>query len=179
MTRRSPDDAPTRLQQRFGPRTAAVRADRKSSGFGRLIVVVYGVFSLSAGVRSLYQIVTDFGAAPLPYLLSAFSAAVYVLATVALARPGAGWHRVATAAVLVELLGVLGVGVLSVLVPGLFPEASVWSEFGRGYGYIPLVLPVVGLAWLRRSRPRAGRPADRASPAPETAATGRPDGASG
>ncbi|MFI7581259.1 hypothetical protein [Kocuria kalidii] len=150
------DAGPTRLQQRFGPRAAAARGDRKSSGFGRLVVVVYAVFSLSAGVRSLYQILTDFGAAPLPYLLSAFAAAVYVVATVALARPGARWHRLATAAVGVELLGVLGVGVLSVLAPSLFPEASVWSHFGRDYGYVPLVLPVVGLAWLRRSRPRRG-----------------------
>ena len=157
MTRHPSDQAPTRLQQRFGPRAGTVRADRKSSGFGRLIVVVYGVFSLSAGVRSLYQILTDFGSAPLPYLLSAFAAAVYVLATVALARPGARWHRTATAAVLVELLGVVGVGILSVLVPELFPEASVWSQFGRDYGWVPLVLPVVGLVWLRRSRPR---PAD-------------------
>jgi hypothetical protein len=158
MTRQPPEPGRTRLQQRFGPRGGAVRADRKSSGFGRLIAVVYGVFSLSAGVRSLYQILTDLGAAPLPYLLSAFAAAVYVLATVALARPGARWHRVATAAVLIELCGVLGVGALSVLAPGLFPEASVWSHFGRGYGYVPLVLPLVGLVWLWRSRPRAAGP---------------------
>lgn len=156
MTHESPQNGPTRLQQRFGPRPATVRSDRKSSGFGRLVVVVYAVFSLSAGVRSLYQISTGFGAAPLPYLLSAFAAAVYVVATVALARPGPRWHRLATAAVAVELLGVLAVGLLSVLVPELFPEASVWSHFGQDYGYVPLVLPVVGLAWLRRSRPRGG-----------------------
>ncbi|MGQ1797779.1 hypothetical protein ACT4S5_11680 [Kocuria oceani] len=153
-----PESGRTRLQQRFGPRRGGGRADRKSSGFGRLVVVVYAVFSLSAGVRSLYQILTDFGAAPLPYLLSAFAAAVYVLATVALARPGARWHRVAVAAVLVELCGVLGVGLLSVLAPELFPKASVWSHFGQGYGYVPLVLPLVGLAWLWRSRPRAAVP---------------------
>ncbi|MCJ8506021.1 hypothetical protein MRU69_14355 [Kocuria flava] len=146
----------SRLQQRFGPRAGAVCTDAKASGFGRLVVVVYGVFSLSAGVRSLYQILTDFPAAPLPYLLSALAAAVYVVATVALARPGARWHRAATAAVLVELAGVLGVGLLSVLAPQLFPEQSVWSHFGAGYGYVPLVLPLVGLVWLWRSRP--GRP---------------------
>ena len=133
-----------------------MRTDPKSSGPGRLVIVVYAVFSLSAGVRSLYQVLTDLGAAPLPYLLSAFSAAVYVLATVALTRTGPRWHRVATAAVLVELAGVLGVGLLSVLEPALFPEASVWSHFGRGYGYVPLVLPLIGLSWLWHTRPHRG-----------------------
>ena len=156
MTHQHPDRGPTRLQQRFGPRPGALRTDRKSSGFGRIVIVVYAVFSLSAGVRSLYQIATGFGAAPLPYLLSAFAAAVYVLATVALARTGPRWHRVATAAVAVELLGVLGVGLLSVLAPALVPEASVWSHFGQDYGYVPLVLPLVALAGRWRSRPRRG-----------------------
>jgi hypothetical protein len=30
----------------------------------------------------------------------------------------------------------------------------VWSDFGSGYGWLPLVLPFVGLAWLWRTRPR-------------------------
>ena len=146
------------LQQRFGRRGGPRRTDRKSTGFGRLLIVVYWVFSLSAGVRSLYQLATEFSAAPLAILLSTLSAAIYVLATVALSKTGARWHRVATLAVGAELVGVLGVGLLSVLHSDLFKKASVWSEFGAGYGYIPLVLPVVGLAWLWRTRPsRAGR----------------------
>ena len=87
------------LQQRFGRRSGARRHDRKSTGFGRVLIVVYWVFSLSAGVRSLYQLATEFSLAPLAILLSTFSAAVYVVATIALSRSGARWHRVATAAV--------------------------------------------------------------------------------
>jgi hypothetical protein len=34
--------------------------------------------------------------------------------------------------------------------PELFGHPSVWSGFGVGYGFIPLVLPVLGLIWLRR-----------------------------
>ena len=141
------------LQQRFGRRAGDRRHDRKSSGFGRVLIVVYWVFSLSAGVRSLYQLATEFSLAPLAILLSTLSAAIYVVATVALSRNGAGWHRVATAAVLVELMGVLVVGLLSVVDADWLPKASVWSGFGAGYGYIPLVLPVVGLAWLWLTRP--------------------------
>ena len=53
-----------------------------------------------------------------------------------------------------ELTGVLLVGTLSVLDRGDFPDATVWSVYGEGYGFVPLVLPVVGLYWLRRTRVR-------------------------
>jgi len=149
----------TTLQNRFGRSGPRAGSDRKNSGFGRLLIVVYAVFSLSAGVRSLYQLVTEFSVAPLAIILSTISAAIYVLATIALAKSGPGWHSVATVAVVVELAGVLGVGLLSVLEPQLFPKASVWSHFGAGYGYVPLVLPIVGLVWLWLTRPsrRSGR----------------------
>lgn len=153
---------PGRLQSRFGPREGARRTDPKSSGLGRVIIVVYGIFSLSAGVRSLYQILTQFDVAPLAYLLSLFSAAVYVVAAVALAKTGPGWHLIATGAVLVELIGVLGIGAMTFAAPELFADETVWSHFGQGYGYIPLLLPIVGLIWLRRTRPLTDRSTETA-----------------
>lgn len=141
------------LQQRFGNRVRKQRADAKSSGFGRLVIVIYGVFSLSAGVRSVYQLGTEFSEAPFAIILSTISAAIYVVATVALSRTGPGWHRIAWIAVWTEMIGVLAVGLLSVVAPELFPKASVWSHFGAGYGFVPLVLPVIGLIWLWRTRP--------------------------
>lgn len=57
----------------------------------------------------------------------------------------------------VELVGVVGIGTLSALVPAWFDEATVWSEFGAGYGFVPLVLPFVGLWWLWRTRPALTR----------------------
>lgn len=158
----SEPQSPGRLQSRFGPREGSRRTDPKSSGLGRVIIVVYGIFSLSAGVRSLYQILTQFDVAPLAYLLSLFSAAVYVLAAIALAKTGPRWHRVATGAVLVELIGVLGIGAWTFAAPQLFADETVWSHFGQGYGYIPLLLPIVGLIWLRRTRPLTDRPAEPA-----------------
>ena len=158
----SEPQSPGRLQSRFGPREGSRRTDPKSSGLGRVIIVVYGIFSLSAGVRSLYQILTQFDVAPLAYLLSLFSAAVYVLAAIALAKTGPRWHRIATGAVLVELIGVLGIGAWTFAAPQLFADETVWSHFGQGYGYIPLLLPIVGLIWLRRTRPLTVRPAEPA-----------------
>ncbi|MFC5999129.1 hypothetical protein ACFP6A_10390 [Quadrisphaera sp. GCM10027208] len=135
----------------------STRPGETGAGFGRLLVAVYAVFAVSASARAGVQIATDFAAAPVAYLLSGFAAAVYIVATVALARGGTTSRRVAVVAVSVEMVGVLVVGLISVLVPAAFPEATVWSQFGAGYGYVPLVLPVVGLWWLRRTglrRPR-------------------------
>jgi len=130
-----------------GPASPAPTA----TGPGRLLVALYGLFALAATSRAGVQLGTRLHEAPLAYLLSAFSGVVYVVATVALARRGSGARRVAWAAVSVELAGVLVVGTLSVLLPGDFPRATVWSGYGVGYGCVPLLLPFAGLWWLRRT----------------------------
>lgn len=117
-------------------------------GPGRLLVAVYAVFAVAASSRAGYQLATRFAEAPVAYLLSALAAAVYVVATVALLRD---LRRLALGCIAFELVGVLGVGLLSLLDGALFPDATVWSAFGAGYGYVPLVLPVLGLLWLRRT----------------------------
>lgn len=129
-------------------------------GPGRLVVAVYGVLAIAATARSSVQIARDLAEAPLAYLLSGVAAVVYLVATVALARGGARWRPVAWVTIGVELVGVLVVGTISVLRPDLFPAATVWSGFGSGYGFVPLVLPVIGLWWLwhtRAPREPAGR----------------------
>ena len=123
-----------------------------SRGFGRVLVAVYGLFALAATARSAVQIATKFHEAPLAYLLSAFAAVVYVVATVSLARGDAASRRVATVAISIELAGVITVGAASELFSTAFPDATVWTGFGSGYGFVPLVLPFVGLWWLRHTR---------------------------
>lgn len=118
-------------------------------GFGRLLVAVYAVFALAATARSLFQLLTEASVAPFAYSLSLVAGLVYVVATVALAR---SLRRLALVTIGAELVGVLTVGVLSLADSELFPDESVWSGFGAGYGYVPLVLPLVGLWWLRRTR---------------------------
>lgn len=130
----------------------ATRSTR--SGPGKVLIAVYGVFALAACARAGVQIATRFEEAPLAYLLSAFAGLLYVLATVMLARGTRISRRLATAAILVELVGVLTVGTLSVLDPEAFPRATVWSVYGSGYGFVPLVLPILGLWWLYATRPR-------------------------
>jgi hypothetical protein len=130
------------------------QAQATSSGPGRVLIAVYGVFALSATARALVQIATRFHEAPLAYLLSALAGLVYILATVGLAGHGPRARRLAWAAVMFELTGVLVVGTLTVLDTADFPDDTVWSIYGRGYGFVPLVLPLVGLWWLRHTRAR-------------------------
>jgi hypothetical protein len=106
---------------------------------------------LSASVRAGYQLATKFSDAPAAYLLSAFAAAIYVVATVALAQGGETARRIALVACAIELVGVVTVGTISYVQPEDFPDATVWSHFGQGYGFIPLVLPILGLVWLIRA----------------------------
>jgi hypothetical protein len=124
-----------------------------ATGPGRVLIAVYAIFALSATARAGVQIAGRFAEAPVPYTLSALAGIVYILATVGLAGSGPGARRLAWGAVGFELAGVLVVGLLSVLDPEYFPDDTVWSDFGRGYGFVPLVLPLVGLWWLRRTRP--------------------------
>ncbi len=128
------------------------QAPSRRTGFGRILIAFYAILALAATGRSAVQLATKAGEAPIPYALSAVAAMVYVAATVGLARDGDRWRRVAWIACGTELVGVLIVGVLSIIEKDWFPDDTVWSGFGSGYGYLPLVLPFAGLAWLRHIR---------------------------
>ncbi len=141
------------------------RDSHLASGPGRILVAIYGVFALAATGRATYQLVAHFSKAPLAYLLSALAALIYLLAAVALSRGGSAMARLARWAISVEMAGVLLIGAASYLAPAAFPDKTVWSHFGAGYGYVPLVLPILGLWWLRRvARPDARGEAPAAAP---------------
>lgn len=119
-----------------------------------MIITVYVILALAATLRAVYQILTKFDEAPVAYVLSLVSGLVYIVATVALIKRTGRWRTVGIAALGFELVGVVIVGTLSLTHPALFDHPSVWSWYGAGYGWIPLVLPIVGLVWLLRERPR-------------------------
>jgi hypothetical protein len=114
----------------------------------RALLVAYRILAVAALARSGAQLATRASAAPLAYGLSAFAGAVYLTAAIALAAQGPAARRVALVACSTELAGVLGVGTLSLAIPDAFGDQSVWSQFGAGYGFAPLVLPPLGLWWL-------------------------------
>ena len=155
------------------PRTkaAAPSPRRRMSGVGRVLVFVYGVLALAATGRSVFQIIDRYAEAPVAFTLSALAAVVYIVATVALIAPGRVWYRVAWITISFDLAGVLLIGTLSLFAPAVLGlhdidpfgrDATVWSVYGMGYLFIPLVLPVLGMLWLRGHQP-ADAPAEAAS----------------
>lgn len=132
-------------------RPTADAGDRRH-GPGRVILALYLIFVIGTVSRSAAQISTRWHEAPLAYGLSAFAAVVYVVILVSLSVKGRTAWWVSTIALTVELVGVLVVGAWSVLMPQMFPDATVWSNFGRGYLFLPLLLPVLGLWWLLSDR---------------------------
>lgn len=130
----------------------AGRSRREQVGF--FLLLLYGFFALAAGVRSLYQVIVLFDEAPLAITLSVVSCAVYLVAFTQLRRRTPNAWRIAVATSAFELVGVLVVGAISLVWPELFPRPTVWSRFGLGYGFVPLVLPMAGLAWLTRPETR-------------------------
>lgn len=138
------------------PHPAAPRTD----GLGRVLITVYLILALAATLRAVYQIVAKFDEAPVAYSLSLASGLVYIVATIALMRREGIWRAIAWAALVFEFAGVLIVGALSLVIPEWFAHDSVWSFFGMNYFWIPLVLPVLGMIWLRRDA-RAAAQAQR------------------
>ncbi|MFJ8053892.1 hypothetical protein [Streptomyces luteogriseus] len=135
---------------------AEVSRRRLISGPGTLLVWLYGVMVVGAVSRSAYQIATEFDRAPLAYSLSAVAGVVYGFITYTLVRGGETARRVALACCVAELVGVLTVGTWTLVEPSAFPDATVWSDFGMGYLFIPVILPVSAIYWLRAHASRDG-----------------------
>lgn len=138
-----------------GEAAADAEDEAPPTGPRRILIALYVIFALAATARGIVQVTTTFSSAPLAYLLSLFSGVVYIAAAVGLisSRPwsrGLAWTACGT-----ELVGVLVVGTASLIDRAAFPHDTVWSRFGSGYGYFPILLPVLGLMWLWYSRPGA------------------------
>ncbi len=122
-------------------------------GASDALALFYGLWAVSALGRALYQYIVRRPPDLTPTHISAFVGALYLLIIIGLRRrsPRAWW---ATLALLgIELAGVLLVGTVDV-VWRPFPYASVWSGYGAGYFYMPLILPIAGLWWLLQRETR-------------------------
>ncbi|MGO1567035.1 MAG: hypothetical protein ACTHXC_03320 [Brachybacterium sp.] len=137
------------------PRSAPQAGESSGRGFEIVLIAVYGIFALSATARSLVQVMRDFSFAPVAYSLSLLAAVTYIAVTIALIRRGRR-STLARTLCIAELAGVVIVGTLSLLLPALFPDGTVWGVYGQDYGFVPLLLPVIALVYIARTG-RTGR----------------------
>ena len=147
-------EQPVSDQSAVDPDSAAQDDDTPPTGPRRVLIALYAVFALAATARGIVQIATKFDEAPVAYLLSLFSGLVYIAATVGLVTDRRWSRPLAWAAVGTEMVGVVTIGLASIFDSTAFPHDTVWSRFGAGYGYVPIILPVLGLMWLWQTRPQ-------------------------
>jgi hypothetical protein len=143
------DDEAGMTQSTAGP---APTSGVEPTGPRRALIAIYGTFALAATARAGVQLATRFHEAPLAYVLSLLSGLIYIGATVGLTTRRGFGRPLAWASCGAELVGVLTIGTLSLADKAAFPDDTVWSDYGSGYVYIPVVLPILGLAWLYFTR---------------------------
>lgn len=138
------------------------------TSLGAVLRALYLLFAVAAGGRSLVQGLDDPGRAPLAYTLSTLAFGLYLVGYLLIRRTvnSPRSQRLLKGMAVAELCGVLAVGTLSMVHPVLFPEPTIWSDYGVGYAFVPLAIPVMVLVWLHRSRD--ARAADRALAPPLT-----------
>lgn len=123
-------------------------------GWGRVFIAAFWIIA----VLSTYTALSDFftlAQHPLgPRLVSVLAGIGYVVAAIGLSHNGRRMRKVAAAAIWFELIGVLVTGVVGLGIPEIGQVRNLWANFGQLYWFFPLILPLVGAAWLWWSNPR-------------------------
>jgi hypothetical protein len=130
---------------------ATTKASRSASD---ILGFFYGLWAFSALGRSSWeylfkQNVTTYA----PAHLSTFVGVLYIFIIVGLRHRSPRWWWATLVLLAVELVGVLIVGTIDIIWHP-FPYATVWSSYGRGYFFMPLLLPFAGLWWMLRKETR-------------------------
>jgi hypothetical protein len=113
------------------------------------LLAAYSLLALAAVGRSTYELVAKFNEAPVAYSFSTIAALVYIAATWGIWRGDRTGVIVSRVACTFELVGVLTIGTITTFTDSTtFDVGTVWSYYGRDYGWLPLVVPGLALWWL-------------------------------
>lgn len=115
---------------------------------GVILGISYPVLALSTGFRAVFQLVEGEAVnSPWLTLLGAF---FYMTATIGFFKRARWAWMLSVAVLLIETTFTFVIGGLSLVEADLVGR-NVWQYFGRDYGYLPLIQPLLGLAWLFNS----------------------------
>lgn len=117
------------------------------------LLAAYSILAFAAVGRSTYELIFKFDEAPVPYTFSVIAALIYLVACWAIWRGDALGVKVGKVACSFELIGVLTIGTLTTIGERAFDVGTVWSYYGRDYGWLPLVVPALALWWLFKQEP--------------------------
>jgi len=112
------------------------------------LLAAYSLLAFAAVGRSTYELIWKFNDAPVPYSFSTAAAVIYLVACWAIWRGDALGVKVGKIACGIELIGVLTIGTITTLGDSAFDVGTVWSFYGRDYGWLPLVVPALALWWF-------------------------------
>jgi hypothetical protein len=108
------------------------------------LALLYLFWAIALCSRAIWQYLTRTGDLT-PTHLSLVAGIIYLAIVVWAWR---GQRTALIAGLAIEVIGVLIISIGELIWP--LPYASAWSDFGAGYVWMPLVLPIIGLVQLYR-----------------------------
>lgn len=118
---------------------------------GYVLGVSYPVLALSTGVRAVYQLAGfKEGASTTAAVLSLVASICYLAASIGFFKRERWAWWLSVCALGFEMSMVLVIGTITTINPDIFGDETVWSRYGMGYGFFPLIQPLLGLIWLLR-----------------------------
>jgi len=117
---------------------------------GYVLGVSYPLFGISVLARGGYQICCSDKPGNAPWF-DVVCALIYFAAAIGFFKRTRWAWKLSVVALSLEILFVVVIGTLS-----LFDVVgrNVWTLYGRDYGWIPTLQPLLGLLWLRRRQTR-------------------------
>jgi len=145
----------SQIKQPIQSEATTPRQAKTARGASDVLGFFYGLWAFSALGRSSWEYLFKQNVRTyVPAHLSTFVGLLYIFIIIGLHRRTPRWWWITLGLLIAELAGVLIVGTIDVIWRP-FPYATVWSNFGIGYFFMPLLLPFVGLWYMLRKQTRA------------------------
>ena len=137
------------------PAPGGVVDDRpRALGPGRLVMAAFWGIGIWTSSVAVVDLLDHREASWWPHLCALLAGIIYLLAAIALTHNGRrmrilGWACIGTTIMVPILVSISGIG-------RAYPNGprTLWAAFGSDFFYLPLLVSVIGAAWMWYSNPR-------------------------